>query len=156
MAARIAATPLLGLLVRIPPGTWMSFMSVVCYHVKVSALGWSLVQRSPTECGVYECIMKPLHWRGALAHQGLLCHGGGGLGGRYCRVQIVRLAQFTPLSVRIFIFTPGHPVRSTFAHRTSDCIIISSSVFVILSDTIEGNHTFCRRYSLWLCGPEWD
>jgi hypothetical protein len=33
----------------------MSVMSVVCCQVEVSALGWSLVQRSPTECGVSEC-----------------------------------------------------------------------------------------------------
>jgi hypothetical protein len=27
-------------------------VSVVCCQVEVSATGWSLVQRSPTECGV--------------------------------------------------------------------------------------------------------
>jgi hypothetical protein len=30
-------------------------VSVVCCQVEVSASGWSLVQRSPTECGVSEC-----------------------------------------------------------------------------------------------------
>ena len=30
-------------------------MSVVCWPVKVSASGFSLVQRSPTDCGVSEC-----------------------------------------------------------------------------------------------------
>jgi hypothetical protein len=30
-------------------------MSVVCYQVGVSAMGRSLSQRSPTECGVSEC-----------------------------------------------------------------------------------------------------
>jgi hypothetical protein len=30
----------------------MSLVSVVCCQVEVSASGWSLVQRSPTECGV--------------------------------------------------------------------------------------------------------
>jgi hypothetical protein len=30
-------------------------VSAVCYQVEVSASGWSLVQRSPTECGVSEC-----------------------------------------------------------------------------------------------------
>jgi hypothetical protein len=30
----------------------MSLVSVVCCQVDVSATGWSLVQRSPTECGV--------------------------------------------------------------------------------------------------------
>jgi hypothetical protein len=30
----------------------MSVVSVVCCQVEVSATGWSLVQRSHTECGV--------------------------------------------------------------------------------------------------------
>jgi hypothetical protein len=30
-------------------------LSVVCCLVEVSALGWSLFQRGPTECGVSEC-----------------------------------------------------------------------------------------------------
>ena len=33
----------------------LSLVSVVCCQVKVSAAGWSLVQKSPTECGVSEC-----------------------------------------------------------------------------------------------------
>jgi hypothetical protein len=33
----------------------LSLVSVVCCLVEVSATGWSLVQRSPTECGVSEC-----------------------------------------------------------------------------------------------------
>jgi hypothetical protein len=33
----------------------MSLVSVVCCQVEVSATGRSLVQRSPTECGVSEC-----------------------------------------------------------------------------------------------------
>ena len=33
----------------------MSLVNVVRYQVEVSATGWSLVERSPTECGVSEC-----------------------------------------------------------------------------------------------------
>ena len=37
-------------------GHWcLSVVSVVCCQVEVSASGWSLVQRSSTECGVSEC-----------------------------------------------------------------------------------------------------
>ena len=41
-------------------GMWVradcpSLVSVVCCQVEVSATGRSLVQRSPTECGVSEC-----------------------------------------------------------------------------------------------------
>jgi hypothetical protein len=30
----------------------LSLVSVVCCQVEVSATGWSLVQRSPADCGV--------------------------------------------------------------------------------------------------------
>jgi hypothetical protein len=36
----------------------LSLVRVVCCQVEVSASGWSLVQRSPTECGVSECDRK--------------------------------------------------------------------------------------------------
>jgi hypothetical protein len=34
----------------------LSIVSVVCCQVEVSAPGWSPDQRSPTECGVSECV----------------------------------------------------------------------------------------------------
>jgi hypothetical protein len=38
---------------KIPPGHGrLSLVSVVCCQVEVSATSWSLVQRSPTDCGV--------------------------------------------------------------------------------------------------------
>ena len=36
----------------------LSVMSVVCCQVEVSATGWSLLQRNPTECSVSECDPK--------------------------------------------------------------------------------------------------
>ena len=33
----------------------LSVVNVVCYQVEAYVSGWSLVQRSPTECGVSEC-----------------------------------------------------------------------------------------------------
>ena len=48
-----AAARLLGVRVRIPPGVWMCRECCVL-SVEVSATGRSLVQRSPTECGVSE------------------------------------------------------------------------------------------------------
>jgi hypothetical protein len=51
-----AAARLLGLRVPISPGHGcLSLVSVVCCQVEVSASGLSLVQRSPTICGVSEC-----------------------------------------------------------------------------------------------------
>jgi hypothetical protein len=43
----------------------LSLVSVVCCQVEVSAMGWSLVQRSPTECGVSQkCVIaKPRKMR---------------------------------------------------------------------------------------------
>jgi hypothetical protein len=51
-------------------------VSVVCCQVEVSATGWSLVQRSPTECGVSrKCvIVKPRRNEEAQAHIGLSSH----------------------------------------------------------------------------------
>jgi hypothetical protein len=38
----------------------VSLVSVLCCQVEVSATSWSLVQRSPTECGVSKnVIVKP-------------------------------------------------------------------------------------------------
>jgi hypothetical protein len=48
---RSVAACLLRLWVRIPPRAWMCVASVVYCQVEVSAASWSLVQRSPTECG---------------------------------------------------------------------------------------------------------
>jgi hypothetical protein len=53
-----AADRLLGMLVRIPPGSWMSIVSVVCCKIEAVASGRSLVQRSPTECGCEALIMR--------------------------------------------------------------------------------------------------
>ena len=50
-----AARPL-GLWVQIPPGAWMSVVCVVYCQVEVSATSWSLVQRSPTDCGA-SCVI---------------------------------------------------------------------------------------------------
>ena len=50
-----AASRLLRLWVRIPPEAWMF---VVCGHVEVSATRWSLIQRSPTQCGASLCVIK--------------------------------------------------------------------------------------------------
>jgi hypothetical protein len=50
-----AAARLLGLWVRIPPGTWMSLVSVVCCQVEISVTGRPHYHGSSTECGVSEC-----------------------------------------------------------------------------------------------------
>jgi hypothetical protein len=50
------ATRMLGFRVRIPPGHGcLSLLSIVCCQVEVSATGRSLVQGSPTKCGVSVC-----------------------------------------------------------------------------------------------------
>ena len=53
------AAQLQGLWVRIPQGVGVHeclfLVSVVCCEDKVCGSGWSLFQRSPTECGVSEC-----------------------------------------------------------------------------------------------------
>jgi hypothetical protein len=47
---------------------------VVCCRVEVSACGWSLVQRSPTECGVSECDVATSKMRKPRPTGGLSSH----------------------------------------------------------------------------------
>ena len=55
---RSAAARLLRSWVQIPPGHGgLSVVSVVCCQVEVSATSWSLVQRSPTDCGASLCVI---------------------------------------------------------------------------------------------------
>ena len=69
-----AAARLLGLLVQIPLSAWPSLsLENVCCQVEFFASGWSLIQRTPTECGV-SVMAKSQKMRNALAHQRLLCH----------------------------------------------------------------------------------
>jgi len=43
----------------------LSVVSVVCCQVEVSATHWSRVQRSPTDCEAYLCVIrKPQEWGG--------------------------------------------------------------------------------------------
>ena len=68
------AAHLLGLWVRILLGCGcLSFVGVVCGPAEVSATDRSLIQRSPTECGVSECdreastLRRPCPTRGCHA-----------------------------------------------------------------------------------------
>jgi hypothetical protein len=54
---RSAAARLLRLWVLIPAGAWMSVVSVVCCQIEVSATSWSLIQRSPADCGTSLCVI---------------------------------------------------------------------------------------------------
>ena len=70
-----SALRLLGLRLRIPPGTWMS-ASCECFPVEVSASGSSPVQRSPTERGVSKCDLENSTMRRPYPTLG--CRHGGG------------------------------------------------------------------------------
>ena len=62
---RSTAARLLRSWVRIPSGHGrLSVVSVVCCQVEVSATDWSLVQRSPTDCGASLCVIKKPRKRG--------------------------------------------------------------------------------------------
>jgi hypothetical protein len=54
----------------------LSLVSVVCCQVEVSATSWSLVQRSPTDCGVSHMwvTMKPRRNEEAQAHIRMSSH----------------------------------------------------------------------------------
>jgi hypothetical protein len=45
------------------------FVCCVCCQVEVSATSWSVVQRSPTDCGASLCVIKkPRGWGGHSPH----------------------------------------------------------------------------------------
>ena len=74
-----AAARLLGLWVRILQGHGylslsLSLVSVVCCRVELSTSGWSLVQRSYTECGVCHSDREVLIMRRLWPPGGLSCH----------------------------------------------------------------------------------
>jgi hypothetical protein len=69
--------------VRITPAAWMFVVSVVCCQVEVSAMDWSLIQKSPTDCGASLCVIKnlvreeakaPLEGCKIQTHNGMLRH----------------------------------------------------------------------------------
>jgi hypothetical protein len=63
--AWVAAARFFGLRVQIPPGSWISvFCECFCCEVEFSAMGRSLVQISPIECGVSGCDFQASMTRG--------------------------------------------------------------------------------------------
>ena len=66
----------MGLRIRIPPWARISVVSVVCCQIEVSTFGWSLVQRSSTNSGVF-AIMNSRQWGHPGSLGGLLRHGVG-------------------------------------------------------------------------------
>jgi hypothetical protein len=71
----------------------LSLVSVVCCQVEVSATSWSLVQGSPTECGVSQLcvIMKPRRNEEAQAHIRLSNHKKKANESKYSRMLINQL-----------------------------------------------------------------
>jgi hypothetical protein len=89
----------------------LSLVNVVFYHVKVSVSGWSLVQRSPTECGVPECDREAGTLRKHWSARGFV-HGGVGWGrGEYLySANCEACAVYSPLSPYI-CFYPSAPCQ---------------------------------------------
>jgi len=135
-----AAARLLGLWVRIPPGHGcLSHVSVVCCQVDVSASGWLLVQRSPTECGVSECDHETSTMRWPWPTGGFLHHGK-----RKKWRMISRIAHDIKLDwFEDWITFPGIPLRYS-KHLTQ------SSYFSVFESTclqweFNGFH-HCRKF----------
>ena len=80
----------------------MSVVSAVCCQVEVSASGSSLVQRSPTECGMSQCGREASTMRSPWSTTGCCAKG------RRVFVFIYRVAQkermFFQIIVTLFIF----------------------------------------------------
>jgi hypothetical protein len=84
----------------------------VCCHVENSATSWSLVQRSPTDCGASLCmIYKPREWGGP-----------GPLGG--CRAKKKQTINNTPNSRFLLLFEnwKSHPIVKNLPLLTIICL----------------------------------
>jgi len=81
-----------------PNGAWLSVVCVVCCQVDVSATGWSLVQRSPTECVMSECDREALLMRWPWPT------GGGGGGGAKKKIKLLSQKKIPEDGVLFFFF----------------------------------------------------
>jgi len=79
----------------------LSVLSVVCCQVEVSAAGWSLVQRSPTECEVSECD------RESSIMSGPCPTGGGGEGGELLRHGKTKKSQWRKVPKTQLLYKSG-------------------------------------------------
>ena len=110
------ATRLLGLRVRTSTGPWISLCLECCVMSEFSMTGWSLVQRSPTECGVSECDCEATIMRWSWTTKGRCAMGGG----------IYNIRNTLPKSG---IFLLGHPVYNV-GIRWIKCLCSTSGVIV--------------------------
>jgi hypothetical protein len=93
----------------------------VCCQVEASATSWSLVQRSPTDCGVSQMcvIMKPRRNEEAQTHIGLSSHRKKKYSGRFCpRPPPPKLVESLRKTGR---------TRNRKCHGPFDCIILISA-----------------------------
>jgi hypothetical protein len=84
--AWVSCNSLAGIAGSKPAGCMDVCLMGLCCQVDVSATSWSLVQRSPTECGVSECDCEASVMRRPCPSNGLLRHEGGDyeVNGPYC------------------------------------------------------------------------
>jgi hypothetical protein len=142
----------MGLCVRIPPETWMLVSCeccVLCCLVDVSASGWSLVQRSPTEHGVSKWVKfrNPLNKESG-------------------PVEVVQAQRKNPLSqsswhypgIILFIrFVEGKiyaKYRNKKVNKNWQSAIFTSSIYFLFSSFISWNwHIFasCQCTFMLLC-----
>jgi hypothetical protein len=89
----------------------LSLVSVVCCQVEVSATSWSLVQRSPTDCGVSECDREASVMRGPWPTRGC-CAIGKKNNYFYCYCFVVVVTQ--QLDLVHFLTKIQHDKNTTF------------------------------------------
>jgi hypothetical protein len=98
----------------------LSLVRVVCCQVDDSALGWSLVQRSSTECRVSECNREASIMRGPWPTRGCCAIGEGRNNKRSC------VSVPTPLAtkvLRLFSRQLQHVLARTCVVGTTVCLL---------------------------------
>ena len=131
----------------------MSVSCECCVLSEVSATGWSLVQRSPTDCGVPECDREPSIMRQPWPTMGCCAMGEGVKPNTYPTKQtstfvlpcLHSLAENGP-------FRPIHTGQTTGDTRTSYCVpvVIRYTIWVSLYITSAASSNR-ERYTWHMC-----
>ena len=104
----------------------LAVVSAVCCQVGVSAMGWSLVQRSPTDCGASLCVIKKTQkWGGYIPQLG--CERYDPMG---CNARKTNMDQ-NSLYVAVF-YTDNCFMRSLQSSFTCTAMIIFLGLFTVL------------------------
>jgi hypothetical protein len=125
-------------------------VSVVCCQVEVSATGWSLVKRSPTDCDVSECDREASIMRRPRPPRGCRVIGkrNSGLCNRATHKPYKEFTRVTFIVITSKFFEISTPVTKQHHYRgNKEPVLLSNNIVCAIATTFPFD-------SLWTAGPE--